>query len=112
MGSASVQVTVPAERSNGSAALTYIFGKRKTLLADDLFPTLRGITVPCWGVLFGCGQMRAGRFCEWPGPRKLRYRDVVNYVVVDEYMRSHLTDFRGTYTNMRRVVTSIIPYHL
>jgi hypothetical protein len=59
MGSASVQVTVPAERSNGSAALTYIFGKRKTLLADDLFPTLRGITVPCWGVLFGCGQMCA-----------------------------------------------------
>jgi hypothetical protein len=53
MGSASVQVTVPAERSNGSAALTYIFGKRKTCLADDLFPTLRGITVPCWGVLFG-----------------------------------------------------------
>jgi hypothetical protein len=50
--------------------------------------------------------------CEWPSPRKLRYRDVVHYVVVDEYMRSHVTDFRGTYTDMRRVVASIIPYHL
>ena len=51
-------------------------------------------------------------FCEWPSPRKVRYRDVVHYVVVDEYMRSQLTDFRGTYTNMRRVVASVIPYHL
>jgi hypothetical protein len=50
--------------------------------------------------------------CEWPSQRKLRYRDVVHYVVVDEYMRSHLVGFRGTYTNMRRVVASVIPYHL
>jgi len=49
--------------------------------------------------------------CEWPGPRKLRFRDVVHYVVMNEYMRSHLTDL-GTYTDMRRVVASIIPYHL
>ena len=60
------------------------------------------------------GVLRRARqsFCEWPGPRKLRYRDVVHYVVVDEYMRSHMSDFRGTYTNMRRVVANIIPYHL
>ena len=62
MGSASVQVTVPTERSSGSAALIYIFDKRKTRLADDLFPTLRGITVPCWGVLFRCGQMHERRW--------------------------------------------------
>jgi hypothetical protein len=60
----------------------------------------------------GLLQRARQSFCEWPGPRKLRYRDVVHYVVVDEYMRSHLADFRGTYTNMRRVVASIIPYHL
>jgi hypothetical protein len=83
MNSESVQVTVPAERYHGSAALeeavrlkTVIFDKGKTWLPDDLFPTFlnmssggrrfflkwpertRGITVPCWGVLFGCGQMR------------------------------------------------------
>ena len=51
-------------------------------------------------------------FCEWPVERKLRFRDVVHYVVVDEYMRSQLTDFGGTYTDMRRVVASIIPDHL
>jgi hypothetical protein len=60
----------------------------------------------------GLLQRARQSFCEWPGPRKLRYRDVVHYVVVDEYMRSHLTDFRGTYTNMRRVVAGVIPYHL
>ena len=60
----------------------------------------------------GLLQRARHSFCEWPSPRKLRYRDVVHYVVVDEYMRSHMSDFRGTYTNMRRVVANIIPYHL
>jgi hypothetical protein len=59
----------------------------------------------------GMLQRARQRFCEWPGPRKLRFRDVVHYVVIDEYMRSHLTDL-GTYTDMKRVVASIIPYHL
>ena len=60
------------------------------------------------------GVLRRARhsFCKWPSPRRLRYRDVVHYVVVDEYMRSQLTNFRGTYTDMRRVVARIIPYHL
>jgi hypothetical protein len=60
----------------------------------------------------GLLQRARESFCEWPSQRKLRYRDVVHYVVVDEYMRSHLAGFRGTYTNMRRVVVSVIPYHL
>jgi hypothetical protein len=60
----------------------------------------------------GVVQRARQSFCEWPSPRKLRYRDVVHYVVMDEYMRSHLTEFGGTYTDMRRVVASIIPNHL
>ena len=47
-------------------------------------------------------------FCEWPVERKLRFRDVVHYVVVDEYLRSHLTNF-GTHTYMGRVVARVIP---
>ena len=60
------------------------------------------------------GVLRRARqsFCEWPGPRKLRFRDVVHYVVKDEYERSYSSDLSGTRTDMRRVVASIIPFHL
>lgn len=48
------------------------------------------------------------RFCEWPCERKLRFRDVVQYVASDEYLRSRLADI-GTHTDMGRVVAQLIP---
>src|SRR5882757_7280287 len=51
------------------------------------------------------------RFCEWPFERKLRFRDVVHYVVIDAYLRSPLANL-GTHTDMGRVVARLIPYHL
>jgi hypothetical protein len=67
----------------------------------------------------GLGDEAAGKlvrrayqsFCEWPIERKLRFRDVVHYVVVAEYLRSHLTNL-GTHTYMGRVVARVIPRDL
>jgi hypothetical protein len=50
-------------------------------------------------------------FCEWPLARTRRFRDVVHYVVVDEYLRSHPTNL-GTYTDMGKVVAYVIPHNL
>ena len=50
-------------------------------------------------------------FCEWPHQRELRFRDVVNYLVVDEYMQGNVTNV-GMYTDTRRIVSGIIPSHL
>jgi hypothetical protein len=50
-------------------------------------------------------------FCDWPFERKLRFRDVVHYVVVDEYLRSPLANL-GTHTDMGKVVARIIPHRL
>jgi len=50
-------------------------------------------------------------FCEWPVRRQLRYRDVVHYVLVEEYLDSHRT-LRGTLTNMGAVVSRVIPPEL
>jgi len=79
------------------------------LLYEEVIVRRSGLDIEAAsGVLLRARQS----LCEWASPRKLRYRDLVHYVVVDEYMRSQLTDFRGTYTDMRRVVARIIPYHL
>jgi hypothetical protein len=51
------------------------------------------------------------RFCEWPCERTLRFRDVVQYVAIDEYLRSRLTKL-GTHTDMGRVVAQLIPPNL
>jgi len=69
----------------------------------------------------GCGFTLAGAaaildgaensYCLWPLKRELRFRDVVSYVVVQEY--SHLNSFRrGTQTDMRRIVARVIPAEL
>ena len=50
-------------------------------------------------------------FCEWPSGRDLRFLDLVHYVVVDEYLRSHV-DSLGTQTNMGRIVARVIPADL
>jgi hypothetical protein len=50
-------------------------------------------------------------FCDWPSGRDLRFRDLVQYVVVDEYLRSHVATL-GTHTNLGRVVARLIPEEL
>jgi hypothetical protein len=59
----------------------------------------------------GVLQRAYKRFCDWPFERKLRFRDVVHYVVIDEYLRSHLTNL-GTHTDMGKVVARLIPHNL
>jgi hypothetical protein len=47
-------------------------------------------------------------FADWPVERELRFRDVVHYLIFDEYM--HAGKARaGTKTNMGAVVARIIP---
>jgi len=47
-------------------------------------------------------------FADWPVERELRFRDVVHYLIFDEYMRAGQAR-AGTKTNMGEVVTRIIP---
>jgi len=46
-------------------------------------------------------------FCEWPSERDLKFRDVVRYIVIQDYMKSHTAI--GTYTNLEKVVAYVIP---
>jgi len=50
-------------------------------------------------------------FCEWPSGRDLRFRDLAQYVVIDEYLRSHAATV-GTHTNMAKIVARVVPEHL
>ena len=50
-------------------------------------------------------------FCDWPSGRDLKFHDVVQYVVIDEYLRSHVGHV-GTRTNMVNVVARVIPQDL
>lgn len=47
-------------------------------------------------------------FSDWSSDRDLRFRDVVLYVVIEEWMRNHLTRV-GARTHMERVVARAIP---
>ncbi len=47
-------------------------------------------------------------FADWPVERELRFRDVVHYLIFDEYMRAGQAR-AGTKTNMGDVVARIIP---
>ncbi len=50
-------------------------------------------------------------FCSWPASHELRFRDVAQYVVVHEYLRSH-KEHVGTQTRMATTVARTIPDHL
>lgn len=50
-------------------------------------------------------------FCELPRRHELRFRDVVNYLVMEEYLQARATRV-GMYTDTRRIVSGIIPSHL
>jgi hypothetical protein len=47
-------------------------------------------------------------FADWPVEREPRFRDVVHYLIFDEYMRAGKAR-EGTKTNMGEVVSRIIP---
>jgi hypothetical protein len=47
-------------------------------------------------------------FCQWPADHELRFRDVVQYLVVTEYLRTHKASL-GTHTNMTSVVARMVP---
>src|ERR1700746_2068499 len=47
-------------------------------------------------------------FADWPVERELRFRDVVHYLIFDEYMRAGKAR-AGTKINMGAVVARIIP---
>lgn len=88
---------------------------------SDEQPQLKGTTLyqeiivrrSAFSVETARGVLQRARqsFCEWPGRRELQFRDVVNYLVMQEYMQSHLTQV-GTYSDTKRVVSSVIPSHL
>lgn len=46
-------------------------------------------------------------FCEWPSERDLKFRDVVRYIVIEEYLASYATI--GAHTNLGRIVARVIP---
>lgn len=50
-------------------------------------------------------------FCEWPSERDLKFREVVQYLVIAEYLRSR-ADKLGTNTNMEKMVMWVIPKDL
>ncbi len=50
-------------------------------------------------------------FCSWPTWHELRFRDVVLYVAICEYLRSH-EESLGTQTRMVTIVTRVIPEDL
>jgi hypothetical protein len=50
-------------------------------------------------------------FTTWPVERELRFRDVVHYLVFDEYTRIG-ADRAGTRTNMGVVVARVVPEQL
>ena len=55
---------------------------------------------------------RASRsFAAWPAPRAVRLRDVVEYVVVSDYMAREPRP-RGVLSNIGNVVASIVPGNL
>jgi hypothetical protein len=56
------------------------------------------------GVLRGAEQS----LCDWPSGRDLRFRELVQYIVIHEYLRSHAAAL-GTRTNMLRAVARVIP---
>jgi hypothetical protein len=53
----------------------------------------------------------AESFADWPVDRGLQFRDVVHYLVFDEYLRSFTTR-KGTRESLGKVVSRIIPSDL
>jgi hypothetical protein len=50
-------------------------------------------------------------FADWPNWRDLTFRDVVDFVVIADYLRSN-PDYDSANMNMRRVIAKVIPGEL
>ncbi len=50
-------------------------------------------------------------FCDWPAVRALRLRDLVQYLVIRDYLAAHRESV-GTRTNMARIVARLVPAEL
>ena len=53
----------------------------------------------------------AESFCGWPAVRALRFRDLVQYLVIRDYLAAHRESV-GTRTNMARLVAALVPAQL
>jgi hypothetical protein len=47
-------------------------------------------------------------FASWPNERELEFRDLVQYLAVSDFLRSH-PKRSGTIANMVRVISNIVP---
>jgi hypothetical protein len=56
-------------------------------------------------------QRAEASFAAWPNDRDLNFRDVVQYLVISEYLSSH-PERGGTTVNMTRIIAQIIPGQL
>jgi len=56
-------------------------------------------------------QRAEDSFAAWPNNRDLIFRDVVQYLVISEYLASH-PERGGTTVNMTRIIAQIIPGQL
>ena len=59
----------------------------------------------------GILQRAEASFAAWPNDRDLIFRDVVQYLVISEYLASH-PERGGTTVNMTRIIAQIIPGQL
>jgi hypothetical protein len=59
----------------------------------------------------GILQRAEESFAAWPNDRELIFRDVVQYLVISEYLESH-PERGGTTVNMTRIIAKIIPGQL
>jgi hypothetical protein len=53
-------------------------------------------------------QRAEASFAAWPIDRDLIFRDVVQYLVISEYLAAH-AERGGTTTNMARIIAQVIP---
>jgi hypothetical protein len=56
-------------------------------------------------------QRAEASFAAWPADHDLIFRNVVQYLVISEYLVSHPTH-HGTATNMARIIAKVIPKEL
>jgi len=59
----------------------------------------------------GILQRAEASFAAWPNDRNLIFRDVVQYLVISEYLAAH-AERSGTTTNMARIIAQVIPGQL
>ena len=109
----------PAERHYAKAASEQMLEQYWKLRRESPDMDVRGVYESVVAERLGNERSRAAElvkraedsFTQWPVERELRFRDVVHYLIFDEYMRQGKAR-EGTKTNMGGVVARIIPEEL